>query len=188
MLRINLLPVREARIKADIREYMMQLFLVFLVVAGGIGVVQSRMGDQLENAQARVNQMDNDIRQYKPQLDQVAAFRKKKLELEKKIDVIDGLDKARSGPVRVMAELSERTPDRLWLQSITTTGTSISMRGESLDNELVALFLKGLKESPHFTDVDLDNTKLGASKDGGLKVVSFMIRAVVVNDVQNAKG
>ena len=183
MLKINLLPVREARLKADLREYVMQLFLVLLLAAGGIGVAQSRLHDQLDSAQARVNQMDNDIQQYKPQLDQVAAFRKKKLELEKKIDVIDGLDKARSGPVRVMAELADRAPSRLWLQSVTTTGTLISMRGQSLDNELVALFLKGLKESPHFSNVDLDNTKLVSSKNG-LKLVSFMIRAVVVNDVQ----
>ena len=59
------------------------------------------------------------------------------------------------------------------------------MKGQSLDNELVALLLKGLKESPHFTNVDLDHTKLGSSK-GGLKLVSFMIRAVVVNDVSDA--
>ena len=84
MLQINLLPVREARLKVDLREYVMQLFLVMLVVSGGIGIAQSRVRDQLENAQARVNQMDNDIRQYKPQLDQVAAFRKKKLELKKR--------------------------------------------------------------------------------------------------------
>lgn len=188
MLQINLLPVREARLKADLREYVMQLFLVLLVVSGGIGIVQSRLHDQLGNAKARVNQMDNDIRQFKPQLDQVAAFRKKKVSLEKKIDVIDGLDRARSGPVRVMTELAERTPDRLWLSSITTSGTSISLKGESLDNELVALFLKGLNESPSFDNVDLDNTKLGSAKRGGLKLVSFLIRAVIVNAEPKAKG
>ncbi len=188
MLQINLLPVREARLKADLRDYVMQLFLVALLVAGSIGIVQSRMRDKLDNAKARVNQMDNDIRQFKPQLDQVAAFRKKKVELEKKIDVIDGLDRARSGPVRVMTELSERTPDRLWLNAITTSGTSISLTGHSLDNELVALFLRGLNESPHFSNVDLDNTKLTSAKEGGLKLVSFLIRAIIVNDESNAKG
>jgi type IV pilus assembly protein PilN len=188
MLQINLLPVREARLKAELREYVMQAFLVVLLVAGSIGIVQSRMRDKLENAKARVNQMDNDIRQFKPQLDQVAAFRKKKRELEKKIDVIDGLDRARSGPVRVMTELAERTPDRLWLNSMTTSGTSISLKGYSLDNELVALFLRGLNESPHFNDVDLDNTKLTSAKQGGLKLVSFLIRAVIVNAEPGAKG
>ena len=64
--------------------------------------------------------MQRDIDQFKPQLEQVAAFRKKKAKLEKKIDVIDELDHARSGPVRVMSELAMRTPERLWLTSVRT--------------------------------------------------------------------
>ena len=41
MLQINLLPVREARLKADLREYVMQLLLVMLIVSGGIGIAVS---------------------------------------------------------------------------------------------------------------------------------------------------
>jgi type IV pilus assembly protein PilN len=179
MLEINLLPVREARRKADLRQYVMQLLLMLILTVGGIGLVHSRIGDEVERAQARVRQMQNDIDQFKPQLEQVAAFKKRKSELEKKIDVIDGLDRARSGPVLVLNELATRTPDRLWLTSLSTKGKTISLAGESLDNELVALFLRSLGDSEYFTDVDLDSTKLGAKK-GGLKLVSFRIRAEIV--------
>jgi len=180
MLEINLLPVREARRKADLRQYVMQLVLMMIVTVGGIGLIHSRIGDHVERAQARVRQMQNDINQFKPQLEQVAAFKKRKSELEKKIDVIDGLDKARTGPVRVLSELSTRTPDRLWLTSLSTKGNTISLRGQSLDNELVALFLRGLGDSEYFANVDLDSTKLGAQK-GGLKLVTFQIRAELVS-------
>ena len=124
-------------------------------------------------------QMQHDIDQFKPQLEQVAAFRKKKAELEKKIDVIDELDRARSGPVRVMSELASRAPDRLWLTSVTTSGGKIQLKGASLDNELVAVFLRGLSDSEYFEDVDLDGTKL-VSGQGDLKTVSFAIRASLV--------
>ena len=180
MLQINLLPVREARLKADLRDYVMQLFLVALLVAGSIGIVQSRMRDKLDNAKARVNQMDNDIRQFKPQLDQVAAFRKKKVELEKKIDVIDGLDRARAGPVRVMDELAMRTPEKLWLESIVAKGQDIQLAGASLDNELVALFLRALGDSPYFANVDLESTELSGSTKDGLKLMKFKIQASMV--------
>ena len=180
MLEINLLPVREARRKADLRQYMMQLVLMVIVTVCGIGLAHSRIGDQLERAQARVRQMQNDIDQFKPQLEQVEAFKKRKGELEKKIDVIDGLDKARTGPVRVLNELSTRTPDRLWLTSLSTKGRTISLQGQSLDNELVALFLRSLGDSEYFANVDLDSTKLGDDK-GGLKLVTFEIRAEIVN-------
>lgn len=179
MLEINLLPVREARRKADLRQYFMQLVLVVIVTTGGIGLYHSRLIDQVERGEARVSQMQSDIDKFKPQLQQVAAFKKRKAELQKKIDIIDGLDKARSGPVHVLAELSARTPDRLWLTELSTKGDTISMQGRSLDNEVVALFLRLLGESEHFDKVDLDSATL-ATDSGGLKLVRFKIDARLV--------
>ena len=91
MLEINLLPVREARRKADIRQQLMQLLLLMLLTLGAIGFWHSRVAEQISMSEVRVSQMQNDIQQFKPQLDQVAAFKQKKARLEKKIDVIDGL-------------------------------------------------------------------------------------------------
>jgi len=180
MLEINLLPVREARRKADIRQQVMQLMLVLLLTVGAIGFWHSRVAEQISMSEVRVSQMQNDIKQFKPQLDQVAAFKIKKARLEKKIDVIDGLDKARSGPVHVMAELAARTPERLWLTGVDSKAGEIRMEGRSLDNELVAAFLRGLNESKYFDKVDLDSTQIVDGRDG-LKVVKFAIRAQIVN-------
>jgi len=157
----------------------MQPLLVLLFVGAVVGFVNSEMNNRLVLARARVVQMQRDIDQFKPQLEQVAAFRKKKAELEKKIDVIDELDRARSGPVRVMSELASRAPDRLWLTAVSTDGGSIKLKGASLDNELVAVFLRGLSDSEYFDNVDLDGTKL-ESGSGDLKTVSFGIRANLV--------
>ena len=97
MIEINLLPVREARRAADIRQQFMQLLLVLILVGGGVAYVHSRISSEIEGVKARIVQMESDIKQFQPQLDQVAAFRKKKANLEKKIDVIDNLDRARRG-------------------------------------------------------------------------------------------
>jgi type IV pilus assembly protein PilN len=180
MLQINLLPVREARRKEDLRQAMMQGVLILLFAAAIVGLVHSRISDQLSSSNARIYQMQRDIDQFKPQLEQVAAFRKKKSQLEKKIGVIEDLDRARSGPVRVLSELATRIPDRLWLTTVRTEGKTILMAGQSLDNELVALFLRSLGESAYFADVDLDKTTMNSSKSG-LKLVSFSIRANLVN-------
>ncbi len=180
MLEINLLPVREARRKADIRQQLMQLLLVLLLTTGAIGFWHSQVAEQISLSEVRISQMQNDIQQFKPQLEQVAAFKLKKARLEKKIDVIDGLDRARSGPVHVLAELASRTPDRLWLTGLDSKAGEIRMEGRSLDNELVALFLRGLGESKYFDKVDLDSTQIVDGRDG-LKVVKFAIRAQIVN-------
>jgi type IV pilus assembly protein PilN len=187
MIEINLLPVREARRKADVRELAMQIALALIITGGAIGVIHSRQADELALAAARVGQMQNDIEQFKPQLEQVAEFRKHKARLEKKIAVINGLDRARSGPVRVLTELATRTPERLWLTSLEAKGTGLTLKGESLDNEIVAHFLRSLGESEFFSNVDLDSTELGKAKKG-VRLVTFSIRATVANPTKGSGG
>jgi Tfp pilus assembly protein PilN len=92
--------------------------------------------------------------------------------------VIAGLDRARKGPVRIMDELATHVPERLWLDSVITKGPQIELTGQSLDNELVAVFLGALGDSPYFTNVDLNSTELGDGRDG-LKVVKFKIQATM---------
>ena len=119
MLQINLLPVREARRKEDSRQLTMQAALALLLVSAALGFTHSIISEEIGNSKTRIAQMQRDIDQYKPQLDQVAAFRKQKKKLETKIGVIEELDRARSGPVRVLSELASRTPERLRLNSPT---------------------------------------------------------------------
>ncbi len=186
MLQINLLPVREAKRKEDARQLAMQGVLVLLLVLAAIGFAHSYISEEISSSKSRIAQMQRDIDQYKPQLEQVAAFRKKKKQLETKIGVIEELDRARSGPVRVLSELVTRTPDRLWLTSLVTEGKTILMTGESLDNDLVALFLRSLGESAYFTQVDLDKTEMRGQNEG-LRLMSFRIRAVLANPDNKAK-
>ncbi len=189
MLEINLLPVREARRKAGFRQQLMQLVFGLLITVGVIAIVHSRISDQIGTAETHVEQMGADIAKFKPQLDQVASFKKRKAELLRKIDVIDNLDRARSGPVRLLADLSDRIPDRLWLTSMETKGSTVLLQGMSLDNELVALFLRALGNSPLFGEVDLGGTKLGNNKSG-LKLVKFNMNAQMVDPkpVKKKKG
>lgn len=179
MIQINLLPVREARRKADVKQNVLELVFALILVGAVIGFLHSDLTAKLETSAGRIQQMQSDIAKFKPQLDQVAAFRAKKAELQKKIDVIAGLDRARKGPVRVMDELATHTPERVWLDSVSTKGTALELTGQSLDNELVAVFLGALGESPYFENVDLNSTELGDGPDG-LKVVKFKIQATMV--------
>jgi len=179
MIDINLLPVREARRKADVQQLGMQLLLVLILAAAGIGFTHSNVVARINDSQTRIRQMEADIKQFQPQLDQVAAFRKKKASLEKKIEVIDDLDRQRSGPVRVMDELATHMPERVWITQLATEGGTVKLKGEGMDNELVAQLMRALKDSPFFDKVDLQGTELGNSKEG-LKLVKFNVEAVVM--------
>jgi Tfp pilus assembly protein PilN len=113
--------------------------------------------------------MESDIAKFKPQIDQVAAFRAKKAELQKKIDVIAGLDRARKGPVRVMDELATHTPERLWLDSVKTKRQIGSPEPTTV---------RAVPGSPgSLTSRPSTRTASAGRGPDGLKVVKFKIQA-----------
>ncbi len=176
MIEINLLPHREAKRAADLRQTVAVLVLGLILEGGLIGFLNSDVKSDLESAQLEVAQLQQEIEDYKPQQAQVELFKNTRTELEEKLSVIDGLDQGRRGPVRLMDELARYTPERLWLTEFNTAGASVTIKGESLDTGTVADFLRGLNESDYFRNVDLDKTTRGKEIDG-VMVVSFVITA-----------
>jgi len=180
MIAINLLPHREARRVADVRQTAGVLALGLVLVFGVIAAVDRSQDAALEKADLAIRQLETDIARYKPEEEKVQVFKAKRIELEDKIDVIRGLDRARSGPVRIMDELSRSTPERLWLTGLSTEGIRITVEGDSFDTAIVADFLRSLNASPYFTDVDLERTSSGAQVEG-VKLVHFVITAALAD-------
>jgi len=182
MIEINLLPHREARRAADLRESIALLVLGLVLIIGGVLFFNDQVDEQVGMAKTVVEQLESDIAHYKPQEKQVEEFKKEKSELEDKLEVIDGLDRARTGPVRMFDELSAHTPERLWLTSLQTDSGRIKLVGDSLDNGVVADFLRGLNASEYFANVDLLKTGRGKAVNG-VRLVSFEISADLVTPV-----
>jgi len=187
-MEINLLPHREARRAADLRESVALLVLGMVLLAGGIFFMSQHVSSQVEQAKANVAQLEADIDRYQPQLQLVKSFRKQKKQLQNKLDVIGSLERARSGPVRVLDELASSVPERLWLTEIEAKGKGIKLEGQSLDTGVVADFLRELNSSAYFENVDLDKTS-GGKVVKGVRLVNFVIRADMASpDAKSAKS
>ena len=179
MIRINLLPIREARKKADLQQVGLMLGLT---AGGAIALVvlfHLSLLHQISSSHARVDSMKQQIDAFKPQLAQVEQFRARKADIERKLGVIHDLDRARSGPVHMLDELSSHTPERLWLTSLEAVPTGLTLQGMSLDTEVVATFMKSLEDSPYFRDVELRSTEL--SEKEGFKLNRFEVHAMLKN-------
>lgn len=175
MIRINLLPVREARRKADLRQQMMMIgasAVVALVIAAG---AQQFVRSQISATNRRVEQLNKQLAQFKPQQEQVDSYKAKKADIEQKLAVITRLEQNRSGPVRILDELASHTPERVWLTNMVASGGKIELKGMSLDNELVAQFLTDLNASAYFANVELKETEL--QEVDALKLNTFRIVA-----------
>jgi len=179
MIKINLLPVREARRRADLQQQGILLGVLLAVAIGGVGYAHYAKGQELDRLRSRIAQTEKQIDRYGPQLEQVETFKKKKAEVQQKLEVIQGLERSRSGPVRILDELATKTPERLWLTQLRAEGGRLEIEGMSLDNEVIAAFLTSLEESPYFDEVELEQTELQGR--GEIRLNRFRLSSHVVD-------
>jgi len=175
MIRINLLPFREARRRAELRDQL-GLVVLAIVVASGLSVMLHLwISARVSGARSEVARIEKRISDYEPEMAQLREFEAKRAEVERKLGVIRGLEKSRSGPVRALDELATNTPPRLWLTSLSAQGSTMDIEGYSLDNEVVAEFLTALGSSEHFGSVDLRGTEF--IQQDGVRLNQFKVTA-----------
>jgi type IV pilus assembly protein PilN len=178
MIRVNLLPVREERRRADLQQFGLILALALVGSIAMVGLFHIKLSHDVSAAKAAVADTQQQISGFEPQLKQLEEYRKTKAEIEKKLGVIERLDASRAGPVRVFDELATHAPARLWLTKLEARGGTLRIEGMSLDNELVALFLTALNESAYFDNVELRETT--AKEMSGYKLNEFALSATLV--------
>jgi len=100
-----------------------------------------------------------------------------KQELREKLRVIGQLEAKKVGPVRILADLSSATPEKLWLTEFADTNGTLKLTGLGVDEQTVADFLRKLGTLPFFTSVDLDETSQ-VDQDGA-KLKKFVIRGQI---------
>lgn len=179
MIRINLLPVREERRKAGARNLALVLVSALVGSVFLAGALHGKVRHDISSTRRVAAETQKEIDRFAPQLAQVEEFKKTKSEIEQKLNVIQGLNEARSGPVRMLDELATHTPDRIWISKIEVHNNGMLMEGMSLDNELVALFLTALEESAYFKSVELVETQ--AKEKDGFRLNAFEVSAVLTS-------
>ena len=174
MIRVNLLPVREARLQASIRRQG-----IILACAAGLGLlvcvglhlgINSKIASQAQILTAK----NNELKKLEATQTEVRRFEKERAEIESKLAVIREIEKARTGPVRVLDEVATRIPKRAWLTTLSAKEGALQFEGRSLDAEIVADFLISLEASPMMSQFELQETQL--KEFDGLKLNTFKFR------------
>lgn len=170
MIRINLLPVRQARkLEAARRELTLLAAVGAIVLAASLGawvltsVRLSQINDENATLQAEINRLQEDVKR-------VDEMEEVKTELQRKLDVINELRTRRVGPVHMLDELAVATPERVYLTSLKDKPNALEISGVSVSNEVISQFLRALDASEYFDSVYLKNIEAlpdAKQKDGG---------------------
>jgi type IV pilus assembly protein PilN len=155
MIHINLLPVR-AKKK---REFSQQLLVLFALVLVGalIGnyLWYRQVDDRLTQVNAQIDSTRAQITQLEKTIGEVKTITEDKKKLEDKLKVLDTLKKGRTGPVKVLDELSVVIPQRVWISDFDEKAGQMSVKGFAVAYEDLSAFVQKMKSSKYFSDVTI---------------------------------
>jgi type IV pilus assembly protein PilN len=178
MIRINLLPVRHSRrqeaVKGEVLIAVIGLVLMCLAMSGMYMMVHADLSEA--RAENRVLQKDIDeTRQIVAEVDEQERI---SADLNTKLRVIKRLKAHRVGPVHLLDELSQATPEKLQLVSVEEDGGKIAVTGLAVTNEVISDFLGNLEKSEYFNEVYLN--LIDQTEAGGVKLKEFSISAKLI--------
>lgn len=159
MIRINLLPWREARRKAQ-RQHLgvlggmvaalglLIVGAVHLTIAGYIAE-QSARNEFLKRENVR---LDKEIEEIRKLRGEIAALLARK-------QVIERLQADRAQAVHLLEELVQQVPDGVYLKSIKQTALKVNLVGYSQSNARVSTLMRNFAASPHLENPELVEIK-----------------------------
>jgi len=180
MIRINLLPRDERQTRRALQlpkmGSLMPVLVLLLVIAlfGAVSVFQTLQIGRLKSDIARAEQESAKL---KPQIQTIQDLTVKREELQRRLNVIQDLDKTRLQRVMLVSELSKCVPEHLWLTSYEEAGNKVTIEGVTFSNLLVADFMTRLEASPLYGSVDLLVAEKGTIDQRN--VVKFKVTALM---------
>lgn len=173
MITINLLPVRAAARKENVRKQLSTAVLSLVVCLLLTGYFYYRIVSQTELANAEISKTQKELDRLKSVIAKVNKFKKDSKVLGQKLKVIEDLNRGRQSTVYFMDELSNVMPERLWLSSLQENKWALNLRGQALAQSTIAAFMTNMENSEMFESVKWKSTQSKKEKDKGLTLHSF---------------
>jgi len=175
MIRINLLPHREARRKASRRQLVMMAVAVAIagiaiaaLVHGVIAGYVSAQNDRNEFLKAENAKLDKEIAEIKKLRDEIAALLARK-------QIIETLQNDRARAVNLLETLVRETPDGVYLRTLKQQGLRVKVTGYAQSNARVSAFMRNLQgaEVLENTATSPQLIEIKASTVGGKRLSEF---------------
>lgn len=156
MMEINLLPLREARWKETVR-FQISVFVLTVILALTVAFFLKWKANQRERElDHQIKAVQTEIARLNKVVGEINKIKEEKESLQKRLEVIERLERGRLGVAKLLDDLSRRASDKLWLEKMVKKGASLRLEGIALDDETIADFMTTLEASPLVKRVELE--------------------------------
>lgn len=156
MIRINLLPYREAMRKEQARILGLWLAVCLIVLGMVYYGVYWWFDSRLENQQVRVDYLKQEIVKLDEQIKTIADIKVKRQTMLDRLDVVEKLQSQRGATVKMFNELASRTPIGAYFSKVEQVGNDLQLEGYADSNGQISELMRALEASPLFDAPVLD--------------------------------
>jgi len=176
MIPINLLPHREARRKAQQRQ--------FLALAGGtlglgiavVVLVHGFLAQRIETQNQRNKYLDVEIAKLDKEIDEIKKLKEQTVSLLARKRVVESLQSNRTEAVRLLDQLVRQLPDGLFLKQVKQTGEVVNVQGFATSNARVSTLMRNFEASPWLEDPKLVEIKAVKVNNTNLNEFSLNVK------------
>ena len=160
MIRINLLPWREARRKAHNLQFFILMGMVSGLAASIVLLVHGYYATRISIQAERNSFLTNENAKLDKEIAEIKKLKEEIQSLLSRKRVIETLQGDRAQTVYLIEQLVRQTPDGVYLRSVKQTGSKVNLTGYAQSNARVSTLMRNLESSPYLENPDLVEIKV----------------------------
>lgn len=165
MVRINLLPKEEkvrARVEiprpvikmpTGIGNYLGIVLIILIVII--LSVIHIRQKRAIAQLKINIEETRRELRKLDEVVKLVKELDRKRRDLDARIEIIRDLNRGRFEKAKFLYTLSSLLPDYCWIQNLDVKGKTVSIKGITFSNQVIAAFMRKLQGERMFQNVEL---------------------------------
>ncbi len=159
MIRINLLPHREAKRRA--RQQQMIVISAGVAILGVLTVLAGYMviGGMIDRQEENNRYLKSEIAKLDKEIQQIKLLKEKTQQLLDRKKVVEDLQAGRATAVRLLDQLVRQLPAGMYLKAIKQTDNKINIQGYTQSNARVSTLMRNLDASPWLENPQLIEIK-----------------------------
>jgi type IV pilus assembly protein PilN len=160
VIRVNLLPWREARRKANNLQFFILMGMVAGLAASIVLLVHGYYATRISTQTERNRFLKDENAKLDKEIEEIKKLKEEIQALLSRKQVIETLQADRAQTVYLLEQLVRQTPDGVYLKSVKQTGSKVNLTGYAQSNARVSTLMRNLEASPYLENPDLVEIKV----------------------------
>jgi len=173
MIRINLLPHRELRLKQQQKEFFIVLSVVIGLGATVWFATHTYLSGQLDEQNGRNTYLEQEIAALDKQIEEIKKVQEQTTALLQRKKIVESLQANRAETVYLLDQLVRQLPDGVYLKSVQQKGSKVAVNGFAQSNARVSTFMRNLESSPYLEKPSL--VEIHAITDKSTRLSEFSL-------------